>query len=254
MLEDQIPLVGGRLVGFAENWKKITSDQWVLKVVQEGLHLQFTSRPARSGVRETVFNSLQKNICILKEITELLEKRAIELVPKSQEGLGFYSTFFLVPKKDGGLRPILNLRNLNVHLSVPHFKMETFRKIKQALKTGDWVITLDLKDAYFHVPIFHHHRQYLRFCFQGRHYQFKVIPFGLAVAPRVFTKVMAVIGQYLRTHQIHIFMYLDDWLIKSQNCQMLVQQRGFILDLLHNLGLVVNWQKSRLTPTQDLDY
>lgn len=57
------------------------------------------------------------------------KKRAIESVPKSQEGMGFYSTFFLVPKKDGGLRPILNLRNLSVHSQVPHFKMTIFTKL-----------------------------------------------------------------------------------------------------------------------------
>jgi hypothetical protein len=48
---------------------------------------------------------------------KLLGKGAIELVPPGQEGQGFYSTFFIVPKKDGGLRPILNLKPLNVHLS-----------------------------------------------------------------------------------------------------------------------------------------
>jgi hypothetical protein len=46
---------------------------------------------------------------ILEEVKKLLGKGAIELVPPGQEGQGFYSTFFIVPKKDGGLRPILNL-------------------------------------------------------------------------------------------------------------------------------------------------
>lgn len=52
---------------YLEKWKQITSDQWVLNLVQEGLRLQFASRPARSGVRETLFSSLHKNMCILKK-------------------------------------------------------------------------------------------------------------------------------------------------------------------------------------------
>jgi hypothetical protein len=49
---------------------------------------------------------------ILEEVNKLLGKGAIELVPPGQEGQGFYSTFFIVPKKDGGLRPILILKSL----------------------------------------------------------------------------------------------------------------------------------------------
>lgn len=69
------------------------------------------------------FSLLLKNMCISEDIQNLLGKRAIEYVPKNQESMGFYNTFFLVLKKDGGVRQILNLRNLNVDLHVPHFKM-----------------------------------------------------------------------------------------------------------------------------------
>jgi hypothetical protein len=64
---------------------------------------------------------------ILEEVKKLLGKGAIELVPPGQESQGFYSTFFIVPKKDGGLRPILNLKPLNVYMEKSHFKMETLK-------------------------------------------------------------------------------------------------------------------------------
>jgi hypothetical protein len=73
---------------------------------------------------------------ILEEVKKLLGKGAIELVPPGQEGQGFYSTFFIVPKKDGGLRPILNLKPLDVYMEKSHFKMETLRSIIQALHVG----------------------------------------------------------------------------------------------------------------------
>lgn len=80
------------------------------------------------------------------------------------------------------------------------------------------------------------------------------MPFGLAIAPRVFTKLMVVIGQYLWLRQVHIYMYMDDWLIKNQHRHLLVHQREILLNLLHSLGLIVNWQKSQLIPTQEIDY
>ena len=69
--------------------------------------------------------------------------------------------------------------------------METVDSIVKFLKKGQWLASLDLQDAYMHVPVLPAHRAYLRFAFQNVHYQFKVLPFGLMTAPRVFTKVLS---------------------------------------------------------------
>ena len=68
--------------------------------------------------------------------------------------------------------------------------------------------------------------------------------FGFAAVRRVFIKVMAVIGHCLRSRQTHIFMYLDDWLIKSQDHQSFFKQRELVLDVLNSLGLLMNWKIS----------
>ncbi len=60
------------------------------------------------------------------EVMNLLEKGAIEIVHPAQTESGFYSRYFLVPKKDGGLRPILDLRLLNYALMKRSFRMITF--------------------------------------------------------------------------------------------------------------------------------
>ena len=99
---NQLMPVGGRLSAFLGGWKKITSDQWILGIIQRGLKLSFQSMPEQRGVRVTRFGSLEQNNIVKKEIQELLEKQAIERVPSSQVGSGLYSTFFMVPKKDGG--------------------------------------------------------------------------------------------------------------------------------------------------------
>ena len=119
---------------------------------------------------------------------------------------------------------------------------------------GDWAFTIDLEDAYFHISVQKEHRKFLRFIFQGVHYQYRVLPFGLAIAPRIFTKIMAAVGGFLRFNRIEIFMYLDDWLIKNQSRQALLEQKRLILKTLEALGLLINKEKSVLEPTQKIEY
>lgn len=69
---------------------------------------------------------------------------------------------------------------------------------------------LDLKDAYFHIPIRPAHRWYLCFQLNSQHCQFKVLPIGLTTAPRVFTKCLAIVAAHLRKDRIHVFPYIAD--------------------------------------------
>ncbi len=82
-----------------------------------------------------------------------LEKGAIEYVPHSNREIGFYRRYFIVPKKDGGLRPILDLRVLNISVMKLKFKMLTLRQIVSQIRSEDWFVTIDLKDTYFHISI-----------------------------------------------------------------------------------------------------
>ncbi|KAK6300092.1 hypothetical protein J4Q44_G00301250 [Coregonus suidteri] len=72
-----------------------------------------------------------------------------------------WSIFPIVPKRDGSFRPILDLRPLNRCLKTLPFKMLSPSRILQAISPGQWFTTVDLKDAYFHVPIHPAHRKFL---------------------------------------------------------------------------------------------
>jgi hypothetical protein len=58
--------------------------------------------------------------------------------------------------------------------------MESPQDVRQAIRPGDWAAYIDLKDAYFHVPIAMAARKYLRFGWRGCLFQFCVLPFGLS--------------------------------------------------------------------------
>lgn len=136
---------------------------------------------------------------LLLEISLMLQKGAIEMVPLHQRGKGFYSRFFLVRKKEKKWRPILDLRSLSKFLKKQLFHMITIQEVLQLLNAGDYMVSLDLQDAYFHIPIHRNHKKFLRFAVQGRHYQFRVLPFGLksASAPCIFTKCLSPVAAYL---------------------------------------------------------
>ena len=225
----------------------------MLSVIQHGYKLEFIKKPPQTGIRQTSVPS--KNFELLNaEVAELLGKDAIEMVPLNEIHAGFYSTFFLVPKQNGKLRPVINLRPLNRYLRKTHFKMDTMTKVLNLVKPKDWAISLDLSDAYLHIPIFPKHRKFLRFCIAGKCYQWKSLCFGPTSAPRVFTKIIAVVAAHLRAQNIRLASYLDDWLILNQIKHLLFQDREKCLNLLTSLGFIINKEKSNLFPKQKITY
>ena len=251
-LNPSVP-VGGRLGQFLPFWLANVADKWARAIVQNGYYIPFKTVPQLTNkVRRTFLPSHQHQV-LWEEIEEMKKKNAIEQVdPKTT--LGFYSTFFLVPKKDGGRRPVLNLKGLNKFIQITTFKMQTPQLIISHLQQGVWLASLDLKDAYFHVPIRPDHRPYLRFEFQGQVFQFKVLPFGLSTAPRVFTKMLAPVIGLLHSRGIHIFPYLDDCLIVAKTKDQLIQAVHTSQDVLMQAGFIINVKKSHLTPVQRLKF
>ncbi len=215
------------------------------------LHSSVGKNPPRfDGVHLTVVNSAAKASVLQQELSSLLQKGAIEEVPQSEVERGFFSRYFLVPKRDSGLRPILDLRRLNLSLYKGKFKMLTMRTNMSQVQEGDWFVTIDLKDAYFHIQVVHRHRRFLRFAFGGKAYQYKVLPFGLALAPRTFTKCMDAALAPLRLQGIRVLNYLDDWLILAHSRELVSHHRDIVLGHIHSLGLRMNAKKSVLLPSQ----
>ncbi len=238
-----------------EAWLALPSpSRWLTRTIRLGYAIQFARRPPKfSGVLETSVRA-QNAPVLREEIAVLLAKGAIEPVPPAEMRQGFYSPYFIVPKKGGGLRPILDLRLLNRALHRLPFKMLTHRRMIKCVQPRDWFAAIDLKDAYFHVSILPRHRPFLRFAFEGRAWQYRVLPFGLSLSPRVFTKVVEGALAPLREVGVRILNYLDDWLILAQSRGQLCGHRDLVLRHLSQLGLRVNWEKSKLSPAQRISF
>ena len=227
----------------------------MLSVVRDGLSLQFVEMPPLSS-RPLPFRLPQDDVkaeVLRHEVHTMLTKQAIVPVLNPNTP-GFYSLIFLVPKKNGQWRPVIDLSSLNRYLHLDKFKMTTPQSVRAALSQGEWAVSIDLKDAYFHVPIHPGSWKFLRFAMEGQTYQFVALPFGISTAPQVFTRVFGAIGAFLRRHGVHITMYLDDWLIVHRDPAVLSVTVRELLPFLSALGVMLNLEKSDLTPRQRFTY
>ena len=166
----------------------------------------------------------------------LLSKGAIERV-LNESSRGFYSRLFLVLKKTGDLRPVINLSTLKRHMVVPHFKMETQGSVKASIRSQEWTFSIDIRDAYLHVLMHRAVRKYLRFVVNKRTYQFTCLPFGLATSPREFTKLLRPVIAWLRKQGVKLHVYLDDWLIRADTPEQAQLHAQMTISLLQYLRL-----------------
>ncbi len=132
--------------------------RWLLRTIRLGYAIQFARRPPKfRGVHFTSVKAVDAPV-LCAEIAVLLAKDAIERVPPADMRSGFYSPYFIVPKRSGGLRPILDLRVLNRALHKLPFKMMTRKRIFGCVRPLDWFAAIDLKDMCFHDSILPRHR------------------------------------------------------------------------------------------------
>ena len=129
------------------------------------------------------YKARKKDQALATCIQSLLSKNTIERV-ENVKFLGFYSHLFLVPKPHQRWRPVIDLSRLNTFLHVEKFKMENPESIRTSLIPGEWISSIDLLDAYLHIPIHPNSRKYLKFCYKSQLFQFTSLPFGLATTPR----------------------------------------------------------------------
>ena len=234
-----------------EGWLSIGAEQWVVDVLRDGYRIPFSAPPPLTLVyrdHRAYAPGSRKFRALQDELLQLLAKGAIEEAPPSP---GFYSHLFVVPKVTGGFRPIIDLSALNRFVATTKFKMETIRTVMAAVRQGDWMVSLDLQDAYLQVPVHPDSRRFLRFTWGSSAWQFRVLCFGLSTAPQVFTRIMAPVSAEFHRRGFRLLRYLDDWLLLAASEGQARAATSCLLSLCVQLGIRVNWKKSSLRPEQE---
>ncbi|XP_034945012.1 uncharacterized protein [Chelonus insularis] len=218
----------------------------------KGNKIPFESTPIQTCPPSEKFWSDQELTNIQSEISELLMKGAIKEVEEIPGQ--FLSPSFLVLKTDGQQRFILNLKDSNKFINVEHFKLEDLRSACNLLDRDIFMGTIDLKDAYFLIPVWKLHRKFLRFVVQGKLYEFVCLPFGLCTCPLTFTKLLKPVLNYLRLKRFLSVIYLDDFLCLGHSVEECMENLHQTINLLEKLGFIVNFKKSKLNPERRCKY
>jgi hypothetical protein len=241
--EDGI-LPGGRLQQFQKYWTQTTTQKWPISVITHGYQLQFATNPNPWTPNRIKFSS-EEYQAVDEAVRKFLKAGIIEESPT--QNTDFLSNFFTL-QEESKRRPILDCQKLNSYLQCQHFKMEGVPALRDLIEKGDLMSKLDLKDAYVVVPIHEDSKKYLTFQQRGRVYQYKSLPFGLSVAPRVFSKLMRYALEPLRIQGIRLIYYLDDICLLAKTQEEMKKNQESLISHLTGLGFIINWKKSQLQP------
>jgi len=177
-------------------WRWLTQDQEIWSFV-EGYKIPFVHQPPKERIPVQPKINQQQNLLINQEVEDLLNKEAMsQAFPEEGE---FLSNLFLVPKKDGGQRPV----KLNKFVPYQHFKMEGFYCLRYMLEVADYTCKIDLKDAYFSVPLHSSSKKFVKFQWSGNLYEFTCLCFELGPASRIFTNLLKTPISLLRRLNIY---------------------------------------------------
>ena len=181
----------------------------------------------------------------------MIDKRAIYEVPLQP---CFLSRIFQVPKSDGSHRLVIDLVRLNDYISSPTFALTNHQVLRKTLTIPSWMASLDIKDAFLHVPIRENLHKFLAITANNRLFFFRTLPFGLTTSPRTFTFLMKHPLALLHAAGIPAIAYLDDLCLWGDSPQDVLDSIRKASNILGGLGFLLNTQKSTLTPTRSLTW
>ena len=230
----------------------MSNSNWVNNVVSEGYRIPFKYVPQMKFPPSNPVAHGPAYDVLVSEAEALQQKNAIFPVEPCE---GHYiSSYFAVPKpRSEKFRPILNLKRFNKSIKKYKFKLEGFSQLREWIKPGAFMCSLDLKDMFLHVPINKLFTKFLRFSWLDTLHEWRVLPFGLRCSPRVVTKVLKPVLAFLRsTFSMLITVYIDDFLVQASSPEEAVKHAKIAALVLMALGWSLNWEKSNFIPSQEV--
>ena len=190
---------------------------------------------------------------IVKKEVALLKGKNIVAKANVTENNTFVSGVFTRSKKDGSKRMILNLKRLNKFVDYKYFKMESLQNVLELIRPGIYMASIDLKDAFYSVPIHKNHQAYLAF-FVEEYFKFVCMPYGYGPAMRIFTKISKIPFSILREKGFLSVVYVDDSYLQGDDYEDCFSNVLNTIEILRSLGFTIHPEKSKFIPTQCITF
>ena len=132
--------------------------------------------------------------------------------------------------------------------------MENMNTVLAVMTKACYSANIGLKDAYHSVAVRSEDRKFLKMEWKGKLYQFRALPFGVACAPLVFTRMLKPILANLRSRGQKLVCYLDDLLLFGNSYKLCAINVQKTTELLVKVGFVINVSKSHFIPTKEMEF
>ena len=132
--------------------------------------------------------------------------------------------------------------------------MDTFTEVVKLVYENCFFASIDLKHAYYSVPIAKIHRDWFRFIWHGKHYRFKCLVQGYRDAPRLFSKLLRPVFAHLHELGMISSSYIDDFIFLASSDSELRNYLDYASKLFDNLGFTINLNKSSFLPSHEMEY
>ena len=242
--------VKGRLAKHISFWRDtVQASPFILDTIQLGYVMPLQEEPTRF-FRPNQASAIRNADFVSQAIEELLLDGRVKEVHVQPH---VCSPLSVVESPSGKKRLVLNLRHVNKFLCKQKFKYEDLRVAMLLLEKGDYMFTFDLKSGYHHVDICTAQYKYLGFswerCDVKHYYVFTVLPFGLATACYIFTKLLRPLVKWWRSRGLKIVVYLDDGIGAATGRANADIASHLVKETLERAGFVIHGEKSQWTPS-----
>ena len=130
--------------------------------------------------------------------------------------------------------------------------METFENVWKLIRPNIWMVSIDIKDAYYSVKIHTEFQKYFSFEWKGKLYSYTCMPNGWGNAPYIFTKLLKPVFYHLRSQGYINSYFIDDSLLLAMVYFACKENFEVTKSLLECLGFTLNLVKSIANPTQEM--
>ncbi|ANN02857.1 polymerase [Tibetan frog hepatitis B virus] len=135
----------------------------------------------------------------------------------------------------------------------PRYFSPNTEALSRILPPHMWRISLDLAEAFYHLP--YHTSSSLRLSVSDgkRVYLFRRAAMGVGLSPWNLTLFTSIIAERIRKYfSIHCFAYMDDFILSHPNPRYLIAAANGVVGYLQQYGVRINFDKSTLTPTRQI--
>ncbi len=227
-----------------EAWRRIGAPPFVLRWIQEGVPLCFQERPPHKSFQKNRVHDPKEKQFVSCELQHLAQRGILTPVDFKPHCV---LPLQVAPKASGGFCLITDCRHVNSYLKVPKFSQGGIKEVVENIQTGDKLITVDLKDGFFHIPVHRCDQKFLGIAWKGQFFVWSRLPFGLSCSPYYFNKTLRPVVNFIREQGLRVVLWVDDFL-QMMRPNLATDHKDFLLQTLAELGWSVNFKKSQLCP------